>query len=412
MTDAALAAKANRIQAVVEEQTLQAHGMLPMFVRASDYQLPTAEDYAGAYHHRHLHGQTEADIGIAPMHVWRAWENTSTNTAFYLGAMAYQYRCTRDPHVLAICQRTLGALKYIHSLGVEQGERGYMCKPYGGVYSNQTAGDQVQCVVLGLAAYRPVAPREDLAAIDEILTDMAEFEIEWEYISPHGYFAYTRESLLESILGENWTNAQWSYAIIYAPLLYLAWQATGDAKFLREVERWYTACDTRKRFAVPTGKITTGGLGWRDLYLPALLMELDPAQHEVWRSLMLRRYRTLRTGVLDDGTSPLQWTYDSGTGEREVPGGIVGGGPARTGRSAILAMACVSAQRWFPDEEMAATARRILEELDLETFRFIMPVDEAQPLPPEWQVEARMLDHDSLSGWLWAYWEGRWRGHW
>ena len=79
MTDAELEAKANRIQAVVEDNVLQAHGMIPMLVRADDFQLPSAEDYRGAYRHRHLQGKTEAEIGMAPMHVWRAWENTPTD---------------------------------------------------------------------------------------------------------------------------------------------------------------------------------------------------------------------------------------------------------------------------------------------------------------------------------------------
>ena len=91
MTNAQFAEKARRLQKLVEERMVQAHGMIPMFVRASDYKLPTAEDYKGAYKHRHLRGKTEAEVGIPPMHVWRAWENTSTNTAFYLRAMAYQY---------------------------------------------------------------------------------------------------------------------------------------------------------------------------------------------------------------------------------------------------------------------------------------------------------------------------------
>ncbi len=412
MTDAELEAKANRIQAVVEDNVLQAHGMIPMLVRADDFQLPSAEDYRGAYRHRHLQGKTEAEIGMAPMHVWRAWENTPTDTAWYLGAMSYRYRCDGDSDVLAICRRTFGALKYIHGLGVERGERGYMCKPYGGVYSNQSSGDQVQCILVGLAAYRSISPPEDLAVIDEILVDMAEFDIKWEYVSPHGYFGYTYESLVKSILGENWINAGWSYAIIHTPLLYLAWQATGDPKYLREIERWYEACDTGVRFERPTGKLT-GGIGWRALYLPALLMSFDPANHELWRSLMLQTYDMLRTGVLDNGTSPYQWTCDMESGEREIlPATLWGAGPATTGRSGIFARACVAAQPWFRDEDMASTARHILENLDLDTFRFVMPMEENQPVPSEWKVETRLLDMDSLTGWLWGYWEGRWRGYW
>ena len=61
---------------------------------------------------------------------------------------------------------------------------------------------------------------------------------------------------------------------------------------------------------------------------------------------------------------------------------------------------------------MASTARHILEHLELNTFRFIMPTAENQPVPPEWRVETTLLDMDSLTGWLWGYWEGRWRGYW
>src|SRR5687768_291469 len=43
--------KAQRLEWIVEHHSLQAHGLLPIFVRASDYQLPTAADYAGAHHH-------------------------------------------------------------------------------------------------------------------------------------------------------------------------------------------------------------------------------------------------------------------------------------------------------------------------------------------------------------------------
>lgn len=72
----------------------------------------------------------------------------------------------------------------------------------------------------------------------------------------------------------------------------------------------------------------------------------------------------------------------------------------------------VSAQRWFPDEPLAETARRILEALDVPTFRFILPPAEGKSLAPEWKVETELIDHDSLTAWLWAYWEGRFYGYW
>jgi hypothetical protein len=75
-------------------------------------------------------------------------------------------------------------------------------------------------------------------------------------------------------------------------------------------------------------------------------------------------------------------------------------------------MGCVAAQRWFPDEDMKGIAREILVKLDEPTFRFILPYDDEHPLPPEWQVESKMLDIDCLVAWLCGYWEGRYRGYW
>jgi hypothetical protein len=120
-----------------------------------------------------------------------------------------------------------------------------------------------------------------------------------------------------------------------------------------------------------------------------------------------------RDGILSDGTWPLAWTFDRKSKKlvlRELVG--VGDGYARTGRSAIFAMACATAQRWLPGEDMKKDARKILEGLDEDTFRFIMPLDDDHPLPPEWQVESKMLDTDCLTAWLCAYWEGRFRGYW
>ncbi len=67
-----------------------------------------------------------------------------------------------------------------------------------------------------------------------------------------------------------------------------------------------------------------------------------------------------------------------------------GGGPTRTGRSAIFAMACVTAQRWLPEEDLKGVARGILENLDEPRLRFVLPATDDTQLSPEWQIEGRL----------------------
>ena len=307
LSNAQLAEKAQRLQALVEDKMLQHHGMVPMLVRASDYQLPTAEDYRGAYRHRHLRGKTEEEVGIPPMHVWRAWENTTSNTGYYLRAVAYQYRVTGDPKVLAICRRTLAALKYIYTLAVEKGEKGFLCKPYGGVYSNQGGADQLQCATWGLAAYRDIAPPEDVADIDLMTKDFAEHQLKTQYIDLHGYFGRTAEDRRKEAAEK---PGDCEKAIETLPLLYLAWYGSGDNKFIREIERLHEAYESEASSRVATNKSSGNGFGSRKhLYLPALLMEMDPSRHEWWRDSMLSHYRRGKTGPLPDGTMPTQLEF-------------------------------------------------------------------------------------------------------
>jgi hypothetical protein len=410
LSDAQLADKAQRFQSLIEDKLVQHHGMIPMLVRASDYQLPTAEDYQGAYRHRHMRGKTEEEVGIPPMHVWRAWENTTADTAYYLRAMSYQYRVTGDGEALAICRRSLAALKYIYMLAVEKGERGFLCKPYGGVYSNQGGADQLQCATWGMAAYREIAPPEDVADIDMMTRDLAEHQMKTNYIDIHGYFGRTAEDRRKEALEK---PGECEKTIETLPLLYLAWYGSGDEKFLQEIERLHKAYEAEAPTRAPPKMSYGTGFGSRKhMYLPSLLMEMDPAKRDWWRYETLTYYKRCKTGVLPDGTMPTSWVIDKKGKTIPRPYTGLAGGLARTGRSALFAMGCVAAQRWYPDEDMKGIARNILVGLDEPTFRFIMPFDDKHPLPRDWQVESKMLDADCLTGWLVAYWEGRYRGYW
>ena len=407
MNSAELEHKAFRIQAVVEEHTLQQHGMLPMFVRASDFQLPTAPDYAGMAPHRHLKGKTEEEVGIAPMHIWRAWEDTSADTGFYLGAMSYRYRCTGAAADLAVCRRTLGALKYIYDIGAESEEPGFLTKPYGGVASTQTSGDQLQSVTMGLDAYRRIACGEDAATIDAMFVGFADYQMRRQYAPKQGsYFALLFEP-------RDWISGSWGRALIYLPVLFAAWRATGDGKFVGEIERLYRCCESDDSCSPEPGeRVSSGGKG---LYLPSLMMELDPWHHQRWRDMMMGSFRTSAHAILPDGTGYTAGRNDPQTGTVVPVASRWGGGTARTartGRYSSFGFGCVNAQRWLPEEDAVGVARVILENLDLDTFRFIMPAEPGGQLDHDWRPEGKLLDHDSLVGWLYMYWEGRWRGYW
>jgi len=115
---------------------------------------------------------------------------------------------------------------------------------------------------------------------------------------------------------------------------------------------------------------------------------------------------------LPDGTVYSAAARDPETGAVTAVDPGWGGGPTRTGRIAAFGWGCVNAQRWLPEEDMAGVARTILEGLDMDTFRFVMAAEPGKELPPDWRIEGELLDHTSLAGWLWMYWEGRWRGYW
>ncbi len=67
-------------------------------------------------------------------------------------------------------------------------------------------------------------------------------------------------------------------------MLFAAWRATGDGKFVEEIERLYRCCESDDSCSPEPGeRVSSGGKG---LYLPSLMMELDPWHHQRWRDMM------------------------------------------------------------------------------------------------------------------------------
>ena len=138
--------------------------------------------------------------------------------------------------------------------------------------------------------------------------------------------------------GPDWQpgTKPWSIGIIYLTVMFHAWRSSGDPEYLRQIERWHAGCGLDN---LPSGG---SGRSYRELYLPSLLMEIDPWRHRIWRAMTLGTFRNVRGSIQPDGTV--------------LQSGRWGPGPYRSGRSAIYARGMVSAQRWFPEEPLAETA--------------------------------------------------------
>ena len=95
-------------------------------------------------------------------------------------------------------------------------------------------------------------------------------------------------------------------------MLFAAWRATGDGKFVEEIERLYRCCESDDSCSPEPGeRVSSGGKG---LYLPSLMMELDPWHHQRWRDMMMGSFRTSAHAILPDGTGYTAGRNDPQTG--------------------------------------------------------------------------------------------------
>ena len=144
-------------------------------------------------------------------------------------------------------------------------------------------------------------------------------------------------------------------------MLFAAWRATGDGKFVEEIERLYRCCESDDSCSPEPGeRVSSGGKG---LYLPSLMMELDPWHHQRWRDMMMGSFRTSAHAILPDGTGYTAGRNDTQTGTVVPVAARWGGGTARTartGRYSSFGFGCVNAQRWLPEEDAVGVARTTL----------------------------------------------------
>ncbi len=80
----------------------------------------------------------------------------------------------------------------------------------------------------------------------------------------------------------------------------------------------------------------------------------------------------------------------------------------------MTARSAVQAAAFFPENlELVSRARHVLTSMDIEDMVCLAGIDLSDPgrVSPRHRCRARFLCGDTMSNWLWAYWQGRFQEH-
>lgn len=151
-------------------------------------------------------------------------ENSIYASGQHLHAETLRYQVTQSPHALREARRCFRSLQLIYQMGVDQGNPGWMGKPYGFRPSVQTSGDQYCHATRGLLAFHEIASRDERALVEQMIVDFATYWRKADYVI--------------SYFGSQWDQKGEtdSYNAIYAMISLAAWNFSKDKTHLREFE--------------------------------------------------------------------------------------------------------------------------------------------------------------------------------
>jgi hypothetical protein len=336
------------------------------------------------------------------------YENCGMCTGAYLMSLVYQYRSEKKGEVLEKAKRCFNALKYIFELGKEL-ETGFFPKIYGGRFSDETSSDQCLYAIYSMNSLYEFASPEEKAEIDFMIPAIADFWRKRKYI--YNYW--------------NQKNMQWP--IFRFPIFMLmAYKHSGDKKFSDEYEQllssWeqdyplqFNLLGNKQKGLIEPNEYEKKFNAWlvssMPDYMTMRMMELeyllnnDPqnplAPH--WKQSILDMWAQARLALAPDGKAYHMILVDMDTGEtrRPEPCDLR---TSKTGWSTMIARATVQALGFYPDnQDMKKTVKNILNSLDNHDMIYY---DEPERFPPKERFKTRFLSGDSITNWLWAYWQG------
>jgi hypothetical protein len=353
------------------------------------------------------------------------YENTGMVTGTFLCAMSYKYRVTGDSEVLKTARQTFEGLCQIYEMG-KQVEEGFFPKPYGWRLSKHISTDQYLYVMMGLMAYRDIASEGHRRTITRMITQMVDFWFNRGY--RYKYFGE-----------DNWL---WPVGR-FGAFMIMAYTVSGERKYLDEFERLhredaiYLPCCSQvdDRNKTP-GHFTDYERSVGNKYLLSYTHEMaamditnfdvclrySDAYREQWLTSMKQAWNEGLLPLDQDGLVYWRILYDPETKAVSIPEAGFTGPEAPLGwdllrwvgnmkmpRSTMLARVGGNVARWLPDEKPLSVIKKILSAVSLENCTDYISGGPGQILDKH-LYQTKLICGDSLTNWLWAYWQGRFEG--
>lgn len=423
-----LSYRAREIEAWVEANMVDSNGIVYTFVDRITGK-PIANDIVEAIDPIRLKvGTTEG---------WWAYENCTMVTAAYMQAMLYRYEVEGDISALARARRCFDALRYIYERGKEL-EEGFMPKIYGDQFTLETSSDQILFATVALDHYHRHADDAEKAEASRMITEIVRFFVKREY--KYTYFGLK--------------DMQWPLARFTCETL-MAYKHSGEELFKNEYDRLLALGvneypgeeQIRPKLA---GKMKPSRLeqeegGWLLTY-PTNLAQMDLTELDYllrndpgnkwatrWKRSIIQMWNEGMNMISADGRAYSFMIMDFETNEirtldsrflprdADRPKSESFGEPdtdawsffpfmtyvhsSKGSVSTLYARAGIQVATHFPREiTIRPLARRIIQSFDLYDLTYF---DEPERFDPRFKYMTNQISGDSVTHWLWGYWQGR-----
>ncbi len=337
------------------------------------------------------------------------YENCGMCTGAYLMSLVYRYSIERNEETLIKARRCFKTLKYIFEIGKDL-ETGFFPKIYGGRFSQETSSDQCLYAIRSLDKFYEFASDEEKKDIDSMIPAIADFWRKRKY-----KYDYWHQK-----------NMQWP-VFRFPVFMLIAYRHSGEDKFKNEYERllsdWeknyppqFNLLGNKQKGLVEPGEYEKKFHAWiissMPDYFTMRMMELeylllnDPDNPLVsrWKQSILDMWNQAKLVLTNNGKAyyMILSDMDSGKLRRPAPCDLI---TSITGWSSMIARAAVQALHFYPENgEMKKNVQNILSRLDINDFTYF---DEPERFPARLCFKTRFLSGDSITNWLWAYWQGR-----